>query len=203
MLLGARPGLLGVERQPVVVEHHGGGGACAAGSSPTATSARASSPRSSSAGDPDAFALSLPGRRATYPVRRVPGGLDVDLPTGTGDDAYLAALDDALEAASARRERPPRPSSAGQGADRSGHGDASLGRLARTKRRRLRARDELVLSSLDAASVPVCVVVRPDGYATRSPRHEDERLPGLAQRIGSTPLLRPRPTARIGRAPRG
>src|SRR5690242_183279 len=48
--------------------------------------------------DPDAFTLSLHGAR-NYPFERIPSDLDVDLPSGTGDDAYLAALEDALDAA--------------------------------------------------------------------------------------------------------
>src|SRR5262249_2614366 len=50
------------------------------------------------AGDPDAFTLSLHGAR-NYPFQRIPSDLDVDLPSGTGDEAYLQALDDALDAA--------------------------------------------------------------------------------------------------------
>ena len=41
--------------------------------------------------DPDAFTLSLHGAR-NYPFERIPSDLDIDLPTGTGDDAYLRAL---------------------------------------------------------------------------------------------------------------
>ena len=41
--------------------------------------------------DPDAFTLSLHGAR-NYPFERIPSDLDVDLPSGTGDDAYLEAL---------------------------------------------------------------------------------------------------------------
>ena len=50
------------------------------------------------AADPDAFCLSLHGER-NYPFKRIPSDLDVDLPTGTGDGAYLAALAPALDAA--------------------------------------------------------------------------------------------------------
>src|SRR3954471_22260585 len=45
--------------------------------------------------DPNVFTLSLHGG-ANYPFRRARSDLDVDLPTGTGDDAYLEALEDAL-----------------------------------------------------------------------------------------------------------
>ena len=47
--------------------------------------------------DPDAFTLSLHGAR-NYPFERIPSDLDVDLPTGTGDE-YLRALVDALDTA--------------------------------------------------------------------------------------------------------
>ena len=39
-------------------------------------------------GDPDCFTLSLHGAR-NYPFKRIPSDLDVDLESGTGDDAYL------------------------------------------------------------------------------------------------------------------
>jgi acetoin utilization deacetylase AcuC-like enzyme len=41
------------------------------------------------------FALSLHGDR-NYPARKIDGHIDVGLPDGTGDEAYLAALDDSL-----------------------------------------------------------------------------------------------------------
>jgi hypothetical protein len=50
------------------------------------------------AGDPDSFTLSLHGG-ANYPFHRATSDLDVDLRSGTGDDEYLAALADALDAA--------------------------------------------------------------------------------------------------------
>ena len=109
-------------------------------------------------GDPEAFALSLHGAR-NYPFRRIPSDLDVDLPTGTGDGAYLAALDDALDVAlpAARADL----AFFLAGAD-PWEGDR-LGRLALTKAG-LRARDELVLDRLGSAGVPVCVVLA-GGYA--------------------------------------
>jgi acetoin utilization deacetylase AcuC-like enzyme len=108
--------------------------------------------------DPDAFALSLHGAR-NYPFRRIPSDLDVDLASGTGDERYLLALQQALEFALPRA----RPDVAFflAGAD-PWEGDR-LGRLALTKRG-LRARDELVLDRLGAAGVPVCVVLA-GGYA--------------------------------------
>src|SRR4051795_12511629 len=52
--------------------------------------------------DPDAFTLSLHGAR-NYPFQRIPSDLDVDLPSGTADEAYLRALSDALDVALAGR----------------------------------------------------------------------------------------------------
>jgi acetoin utilization deacetylase AcuC-like enzyme len=105
--------------------------------------------------DPDAFTLSLHGAR-NYPFDRIPSDLDVDLPSGTGDDAYLAALSDALDAA-------PGAEIAFYlaGAD-PWEGDR-LGRLALTKDG-LRARDEFVLDRLLATGAAV-VVVLAGGYA--------------------------------------
>jgi len=103
--------------------------------------------------DPDAFTLSLHGAR-NYPFTRVPSDLDVDLPSGTGDDAYLSALADALDVAFAADV-----AFYLAGAD-AWEGDR-LGRLALTKAG-LRARDALVLDRLEG--IPV-VVVLAGGYA--------------------------------------
>jgi acetoin utilization deacetylase AcuC-like enzyme len=110
------------------------------------------------ADDPATFTLSLHGAR-NYPFQRIPSDLDVDLASGTGDDAYLAALSDALERAVPRAEAEIAFYLAG--AD-PWAGDL-LGRLALTKAG-LRARDELVLDRLRAAGAHVCVVLA-GGYA--------------------------------------
>lgn len=47
------------------------------------------------AGEPDVFTLSLHGEK-NFPFRKEASDLDVGLPDGTTDDAYLAALDAAL-----------------------------------------------------------------------------------------------------------
>jgi acetoin utilization deacetylase AcuC-like enzyme len=120
--------------------------------------------------DPDAFTLSLHGAR-NYPwksvsssvrsssdfVRRYASDLDVDLPTGTGDDAYLSALSEALDTA-LRFDFDVAFYLAG--AD-PWEGDR-LGRLALTKPG-LRARDEHVLTRLTPRA-PV-VVTLAGGYA--------------------------------------
>jgi acetoin utilization deacetylase AcuC-like enzyme len=108
--------------------------------------------------DPDAFTLSLHGAR-NYPFKRIPSDLDVELPSGTGDDAYLAELRRALAAAFAAG--PYDIAFFLAGAD-PWEGDR-LGRLALTKPG-LRRRDALVLDTLRARGIPVCVVLA-GGYA--------------------------------------
>jgi len=108
--------------------------------------------------DPDAFTLSVQCAR-NWPFTRIPSDLDVELPAGTGDDAYLVALEGALDAA--LMWAAPDVAFYVAGAD-PWEGDA-LGRLALTKAG-LRARDELVLARLRAAGVPV-VVTLAGGYA--------------------------------------
>ena len=112
------------------------------------------------AGDEAAFTLSLHGAR-NYPFQRIPSDLDVDLPTGTGDDAYLEALSEALDVAVPRARADLAFYLAG--AD-PWEGDR-LGRLSLTKAG-LAARDELVLDRLRGAGAGarVCVVLA-GGYA--------------------------------------
>src|SRR3954454_3934953 len=103
--------------------------------------------------DPEAFTLSLHGAR-NYPFERIPSDLDVDLPSGTGDDASLAALDDALDEAIPAADADVAFYLAG--AD-PWEGDR-LGRLALTKAG-LRERDERVLDRLLATDAAVVVVL--------------------------------------------
>jgi acetoin utilization deacetylase AcuC-like enzyme len=110
------------------------------------------------AGDPQTFTLSLHGAR-NYPFQRIPSDLDVDLPSGTEDAGYLAALDEALDVAIPRAQ--PDLAFYLAGAD-PWEGDR-LGRLSLTKEG-LRARDELVLDRLRATGASVCVVLA-GGYA--------------------------------------
>ena len=104
------------------------------------------------------FTLSVNGFR-NYPFRRVPGDVDVDLPDGTGDDRYLAALEDVLP--NALRRARPELCFVLAGADPF-EGDR-LGRLALTKDG-LAARDTLVRDTLAAAGVPICLTLA-GGYA--------------------------------------
>jgi acetoin utilization deacetylase AcuC-like enzyme len=110
------------------------------------------------ASDPRTFTLSLHGAR-NYPFTRVPSDLDVDLASGTGDDGYLQAVEEALDVALPRAA--PELVFYLAGAD-PWEGDR-IGRLALTKAG-LRARDELVLDRLTAAGARVCVVLA-GGYA--------------------------------------
>ncbi len=108
--------------------------------------------------DPDTFTLSVHGG-ANYPFQRATSDLDVDLRTGTGDDAYLDALRGALDQAFPVA----RPDLVFYlaGAD-PWEGDR-LGRLALTKPG-LAARDAMVLDAAAAAGAPVCVCLA-GGYA--------------------------------------
>jgi acetoin utilization deacetylase AcuC-like enzyme len=108
--------------------------------------------------DPDAFTVSLHGAR-NYPFKRIPSDVDVDLPTGTGDDAYLRALDETLDAALTRTN----PDVAFYLAGADPYEGDRLGRLALTKVG-LRARDELAIGRLRDSGAAV-VVVLAGGYA--------------------------------------
>ena len=123
--------------------------------------------------DPDAFALSLHGAR-NYPFQRIPSDLDVDLPTGTGDDGYLEALDHALDEALYRR--PPEIAFYLAGAD-PWEGDR-LGRLALSKAG-LRARDELALDRLLDAAVPLAVPPQHERRAVERCEQRGELTAGL------------------------
>jgi acetoin utilization deacetylase AcuC-like enzyme len=109
--------------------------------------------------DPDAFTLSLHGAR-NYPFERIPSDLDVDLPSGTGDEEYLRVLEDSVGTA---LDSLPDPDVAFYLAGADPWERDRLGRLALTKDG-LRARDELVLDRLQETGAAV-VVVLAGGYA--------------------------------------
>ena len=75
----------------------------------TATSTRATAPPTCSAGDPRAFTVSLHGAR-NYPFQRIPSDLDVDLASGTGDDALPARRSTRRSTSPCRARRPTSPS---------------------------------------------------------------------------------------------
>ena len=137
------------------------------------------------AADPRTFTVSVHAA-ANYPFHRETSDLDVDLPTGTGDDAYLDALDTALlQALPAAR---PDLVVFLAGAD-PWEGDG-LGRLAVTKAG-LRARDELVLDHADALGIPCCVTLAggyaPDIADTVEINHATARA--VAARLGESSTL--------------
>jgi acetoin utilization deacetylase AcuC-like enzyme len=110
------------------------------------------------AGDPSIFTFSIHGAR-NYPLRKPPSDLDVPLPDGTGDDAYLDALARGLDEAIGR-------SRAGLAIYLAGAdpfvGDR-LGRMTLSKEG-LATRDRLVFGALDAAGLPVAVAMA-GGYS--------------------------------------
>jgi len=110
------------------------------------------------AGHPRVVTLSLHGA-ANYPFDRVPSDIDVELPRGTGDDAYLEALEDALDQALERAR--PQLVIYLAGAD-PWEGD-SLGTLALTKPG-LAARDALVVQATEAVDASLCLTLA-GGYA--------------------------------------
>jgi acetoin utilization deacetylase AcuC-like enzyme len=104
--------------------------------------------------DPSVFTLSLHGAR-NFPFRKEPSDLDVELPDGTGDAAYLDALDAALEQAwRAHGTQPPGLAFYLAGADP--HENDRLGRLALTADG-LAERDRRVLDALRARGIPVAL----------------------------------------------
>lgn len=142
--------------------------------------------------DPDAYTLSLQCER-NYPFTRTPSDLDVELPAGTGDDAYLAALADALQVA-ARAFGAPDLIIYLAGAD-PWEGDG-LGRLALTFDG-LAARDALVLDHAAAAAAPI-VVTLAGGYPPDvwdGVRINARTVRAAVARARSAPLPPPRPTS--------
>lgn len=108
-------------------------------------------------GRADVFLLSIHGAK-NYPFRKVPSTLDIDLPDGTGDAAYLAALREALPAVLAFR---PQIIFYQAGVDPL-EADR-LGRLALTLNG-LAQRDRAVIETARAAEIPL-VLTMGGGYA--------------------------------------
>jgi acetoin utilization deacetylase AcuC-like enzyme len=110
--------------------------------------------------DPDTTCMSINGG-ANYPFRRVPGDVEEDLPDGTGDDRYLATLEQLLPVALGRG----RPDICFYLAGADPYEDDRLGRLALTKDG-LAARDAMVRDCMGLQGVPV-VVLLAGGYGRR------------------------------------
>lgn len=104
-------------------------------------------------GDARVFTLSIHAEK-NFPARKMRSSLDVGLPDGTMDAAYLAALEAAVAAALAAFA----PDLAFYNAGVDVHLNDRLGRLALGDAG-LRARDRLVLSAVRARGVPVVGVL--------------------------------------------
>jgi acetoin utilization deacetylase AcuC-like enzyme len=104
-------------------------------------------------GDDSVFTLSL-HCAGNFPFRKQASDLDVALPDGTGDDAYLAALEDAL--AELQRRFSPRLMIYLAGAD--AHEGDRLGRLALTTAG-MATRDRRVFEFAERLGVPVAVAM--------------------------------------------
>ncbi|BCH35209.1 histone deacetylase [Mesorhizobium sp. L-8-10] len=105
------------------------------------------------AGEPRVLTFSMHGER-NYPARKIASDLDIGLSDGTGDEAYLATLRDALPAL----ERRSRPDLVFYNAGVDPHHADRLGRMALTDTG-LRARDHMVIAHFRERGIPVCGVL--------------------------------------------
>ena len=110
------------------------------------------------AGDESIFTFSIHGAK-NFPFRKQRSDLDIELPDGTGDDAYLDALEDGVQ----RALRASRATLAIYLAGADPYFDDRLGRLALTKAG-LAERDRLIFHYCRTAGLPVAVVMA-GGYA--------------------------------------
>lgn len=117
--------------------------------------------------EPRVFTFSMHGEK-NYPTRKIPSDLDVSLPDGTGDEAYMAKLEPLLPLLSLYA----RPDIVFYNAGVDPHAADRLGKLALTDEG-LRRRDRAVLGHFRQAGVPVCGVIG-GGYS-----HD---VPALAER---------------------
>jgi acetoin utilization deacetylase AcuC-like enzyme len=109
-------------------------------------------------GDDSIFTFSIHGAK-NFPYHKHPGDLDIELPDGTQDDAYLEALEQGLW----RVFHLGRPNLVLYLSGADAFVDDRLGRLALTKDG-LVARDRMVLSACVASGVPFAVAMA-GGYA--------------------------------------
>ncbi|PAP99355.1 histone deacetylase [Mesorhizobium mediterraneum] len=105
------------------------------------------------------FTFSMHGDR-NYPARKIASDLDVALPDGTGDAAYLERLGGILPELTARAPWDIVFYNAGVDV----HADDRLGRLSLSNEG-LRARDDMVIRHFRALRIPVCGVIG-GGYST-------------------------------------
>jgi acetoin utilization deacetylase AcuC-like enzyme len=127
--------------------------------------------------DPTVFTLSLHGKN-NFPFRKEPSDLDVDLPDGCADEAYLGALDGALEALWARHaDQPPGLVFYLAGADP--HEHDRLGRL-KLSAAGLAERDRRVFDACRARRIPLALTMA-GGYGHDI--HETVALQATTQRL--------------------
>jgi acetoin utilization deacetylase AcuC-like enzyme len=105
------------------------------------------------AGDPDTFTFSMHGA-GNYPLFKTTSSIDIELPRGTGDEAYLEALDSVLPGLLDRF----RPDVVLYQAGVDVHENDALGTLALTLDGVAR-RDRHVLECCRAAGVPVAATM--------------------------------------------
>lgn len=110
------------------------------------------------AGDRSVFTFSIHGGK-NFPFRKEPGDLDIDLADGTGDDAYLEALERGLERTAAQIA----PDLVVYLAGADPYQGDRLGRLALTTTG-LKDRDRLVLRWVHQMKIPVAIAMA-GGYA--------------------------------------
>ncbi|CDX16618.1 conserved hypothetical protein [Mesorhizobium sp. ORS 3324] len=112
--------------------------------------------------EPRAFTFSMHGER-NYPARKIASDLDIALPDGTGDAAYLERLDAILPELSETRHWDIVFYNAGVDV----HAEDRLGRLALSDDG-LGARDGMVISHFRARGIPLCGVIG-GGYSADVP----------------------------------
>lgn len=109
--------------------------------------------------EPRAFTFSMHGER-NYPVRKIASDLDIALPDGIGDAAYLERLSGILPDLGAKARWDLVFYNAGVDV----HAEDRLGRLSLSDDG-LRARDEMVIHHFRGLGIPVCGVIG-GGYST-------------------------------------
>jgi acetoin utilization deacetylase AcuC-like enzyme len=103
--------------------------------------------------DASIFTFSIHGEK-NFPFRKIPGDLDIGLPDGTGDEAYLAALKVGLKITLDRSQADLAIYLAGADV----HEHDRLGRLSLTPRG-IATRDRLVLEECQRIGLPVALTM--------------------------------------------
>jgi len=139
------------------------------------------------ADDPTVFTFSLHGAK-NFPFRKERSDLDIELADGSGDAAYLAALDDAL-ATIWSRHGDTRPGLAFYLAGADPHEGDRLGRLKVTTAG-MAERDRRVFDALRRRGIPVAVSMA-GGYGRDIEVTVDVQLASLREALASWQLWRP------------